>query len=90
MPEIDKRKILESIDEYNRYRAPEAIAELMKVKDNIIVVKFKGSKLHCTCSLFDWLDDLTYILSDKLKRKVELIDFTEGEDCYTAQYHVYS
>ena len=90
MPKIDKRKVLESIDEYNRYRAPESIAELMKVKGNIIIVKFKGSKLHCTCSLFDWLDDLTYILSDKLKRKVELIGFTEGEDCYTARYHVYS
>jgi len=90
MPKIDKRKVLESIDEYNRYRAPESIAELMKVKDNIIVVRFKGSKLYCTCSLFDWLDDLTYILADKLKRKVELINFTEGGHYYTAQYKVYS
>jgi|GEM_PF-5477531 len=42
MPKIDKRKVLESIDEYNRYRAPESIAELMKVKDNIIVVSLKA------------------------------------------------
>ncbi len=90
MPEIDKREVLESIDEYNRYRAPESIAELMKIEDNTIIVKFKGSKLHCTCSLLDWLDDLTYILLDKLNRKVELVAFTEEEDCYTAQYRVYS
>lgn len=48
---------------YNKYRAPESIAEIVKINDDEIIVKFKGSFCE-TCGLYDWIEDMKYILED--------------------------
>lgn len=56
-------KISEAIDEYNRYRSPEAIAEIIDYKDNELIVRFTGSFCF-TCGINDWIEDLKYVLED--------------------------
>ena len=72
-------KVLEdAINEYNKYRSPEAIAKLVEIKDSIITVEFTGS-FCLTCGLIDWIEDLAYILEDK-GLNVKLVDIKAPED----------
>ncbi|RLG86518.1 MAG: hypothetical protein DRO39_02945 [Thermoprotei archaeon] len=48
---------------YNRYRAPEAVARVLKIDGDRVVVQFTGS-FHYTCGLYDWLEDMKYVLED--------------------------
>ena len=58
------REIVEkSIRFYNKYRTPEAIAQLTALDDNEIKIKISGSFCE-TCGLYDWIEDLVYILKD--------------------------
>ncbi len=41
-----------AVEVYNKYRAPEAIAEVLKINGNKIIVKFKGSFCE-TCGVSD-------------------------------------
>ncbi len=56
-------KIAEAIDEYNRYRSPEATAEIIYYKDKELIVRFTGSFCF-TCGINDWIEDLKYVLED--------------------------
>lgn len=56
-------KIKEALEVYNRYHAPEAIAELLEVKDCIIKAVFTGS-FCLTCGVRDWIEDLLYVFKD--------------------------
>jgi len=50
-----------AVEEYNRYRSPEAIARIEFVEGRRIYVSFTGS--YCeTCGLYDWIEDLLYVL----------------------------
>jgi len=48
---------------YNRYRAPEAVARVLKIDGDRVVVRFTGS-FHYSCGLYDWLEDMKYVLED--------------------------
>ena len=50
-----------ALNEYNKYRYPEAKARILNFKDDELVVKIEGSYV-ITCGLYDWLEDLIYIL----------------------------
>ncbi len=57
-------KVVEKAEQlYNRYRAPESIAEILEITNDEIIVKFKGSFCE-TCGLYDWIEDMKYILKD--------------------------
>lgn len=64
---------------YNRYRAPEAIAKVVTIRDNEIVVEFHGTFCE-TCGLYDWIEDMKYILKDLLKTNIDLIEVIEYDD----------
>jgi len=53
----------EALNRYNKYRSPEATAELAGVSGDTIKVIFKGSFKN-TCGFIDWIEDLRYILED--------------------------
>ncbi|MCC6016042.1 MAG: hypothetical protein LM582_03255 [Desulfurococcaceae archaeon] len=61
---IDLDKVLkESIEIYNRYRAPEAVVEILGIDKDILIAKFSG--YFCvTCGVIDWIEDYIYILKD--------------------------
>ncbi len=46
---------------YNRYRAPEARAYVLRVYRNRAVILFTGHFCR-TCGVIDWIEDLTYAL----------------------------
>ena len=48
---------------YNRYRSPEAAAEVVEVRGDEVIIKFKGTFCE-TCGLYDWIEDMSYILKD--------------------------
>lgn len=56
-------EIIDAIKNYNRYRSPEATAEIIGYKDNVLTVRFTGSFCF-TCGVNDWIEDLKYVLED--------------------------
>ncbi|MGC9010090.1 MAG: hypothetical protein ACP5I7_05685 [Sulfolobales archaeon] len=48
---------------YNKYRSPEAKAEIISFSKDILIVRFDGSFCE-TCGINDWIDDFRYILRD--------------------------
>jgi len=70
----DLRGLIErAINVYNKYRAPESMAKLININENLVVVEFKGSFCY-TCGIIDWIEDLRYIMSD-VGIKTELISY---------------
>lgn len=66
------------VEVYNKRRAPEASAELLEVKGDVIVVKFSGS--FCMwCGIYDWIEDLVYVFKE-VGLETELVRYVEPED----------
>ncbi|MEM3616198.1 MAG: hypothetical protein QXX09_06055 [Candidatus Methanomethylicia archaeon] len=51
------------VEEYNRFRSPEAIASIIELKNNCFVISFKGNFCF-TCGFYDWFEDFRLILED--------------------------
>ncbi|MGC8949053.1 MAG: hypothetical protein ACP5OK_06930 [Thermoprotei archaeon] len=52
-------RIKEAIKNYNKYRAPESKAKILKIENNRLIVKFTGSFCE-TCGINSWIEDLKY------------------------------
>jgi superoxide reductase len=53
----------QTIDEYNRYHAPEATVQLSNYDKHYYCVQFTGSFCY-TCGFYDYFDDFKYLLED--------------------------
>ena len=75
------RILAKSIELYNRYRAPEAEARIVKVDGEVVVVEFRGPFCE-TCGVNDWVEDYKYVLEDVgvEARLEEVIEPEVGED----------
>lgn len=73
-----REKIEKSIQLYNKYRSPEAIAQLIELSDKEIKIKLSGT--YCeTCGLYDWIEDLKYVLEDHgIRTEIDKIIELEG------------
>jgi hypothetical protein len=73
-----ERKVNEAIRLFNKYRAPEANAKLIKFDNRKIVVDFTG--IFCrTCGFYDYFDDLKIFLEERgIKSKVSKIEEKEN------------
>ncbi len=68
-----KEILKKALSEYNRYRAPEAIAKLKNSSKDKFVIEFVGSYCH-TCGFYDYFEDLQIILEDLgLRTKISSI-----------------
>ncbi len=54
---MDKGAILSTIEEYNRYHSPEAIAELEELSGGHLKVRFRGPFCE-SCGVSEWFEDL--------------------------------
>jgi len=54
-----KGAVLKAIEQYNRYRSPEAIARLVKMGEDGVVVDFSGP-FCSSCGVYDYFEDLIY------------------------------
>ena len=69
------KKIKKATDNFNKYRKPEAIAELISLKNNKIIIKFSGSFIK-GCCVNDYFDDFVFELNNKIK--IEKIEEKKG------------
>lgn len=81
-------KVIEEAKQlYNRYRAPESIAEVVKISNDKIIIEFRGS-FYETCGLYDWIEDMRYILKD-LGIDTEIVGIVNvGNDAYISVFKV--
>ncbi len=72
-------KIGKAVEEYNKYRSPEATARLVSWSEGSFVIKFTGPFCN-TCGFYDYFDDLIILLEDlRLKsRIVEIEEIDQG------------
>ncbi len=71
-----RRKLHQALEEYNRYRAPEAVAKLEALEGNRARVRFTGTFCR-TCGAYDWYEDLVWILRDYgVEAEVETVETT--------------
>ncbi|MEM7822641.1 MAG: hypothetical protein QW703_00130 [Candidatus Aenigmatarchaeota archaeon] len=68
-PEIEK--ILAAINEYNRYRSPEANAKFIKYDRMSIFIEFSGPFCR-TCGFKDWFDDMAFLLQERFGIPVKM------------------
>tara|TARA_B100001971_G_C17973623_1_gene423691 strand:+ start:58 stop:288 length:231 start_codon:yes stop_codon:yes gene_type:complete len=59
---------MKAINNYNKYRSPEAVAELISFKDNKVIMKFSGH-FRYTCCVNDYFDDFVEECGNKIKIK---------------------
>ncbi|MEM0211919.1 MAG: hypothetical protein QXM35_04690 [Candidatus Methanomethylicia archaeon] len=73
------------IEEYNRFRSPEAIASIIKLEDNYFIISFKG--YFCfTCGFYDWFEDFRLILED-YGFKTEINEINQVDlDCFHVKF----
>jgi len=80
---MNKELIDKAIEEYNKYRSPEAKARLVYYQKDKFLVEFSG--YFClTCGYYDYFEDLIYFLKEMgLKAKIEKIEEKENSTLVT-------
>ena len=58
-----REAVEKAVENYNRYRRPEAAARILEVKEGSVLVEFSGSFCY-TCGVYDWIEDLIYELRE--------------------------
>jgi hypothetical protein len=71
-----KDYVLKAIEEYNKYRSPEA--KLVKISEKELVLDFEGSFCR-TCGVSDYLEDFIYELQKLVEVKIRIASFKEHE-----------
>lgn len=80
------KKIKKGIEEFNKFRAPEATAELISFKNKVLEVKFSGPFCF-SCGIYDYFEDLKIFLEEQdLKTEIKIIE--EVEDGFLVKFKV--
>ena len=79
-------KIKRSIEEFNKYRSPEANAELLAANEEEISIRVNGS-FCSTCGFYDYFDDLKIFLEEN-GIKVKRIGIEEKENGGIVKFRV--
>jgi len=74
---VSETLLRRAVELYNKYRAPEAIARVLEVRDDRILVVFEGTFCN-TCGVNHWVEDLKYVLED-LGVEAELLEVQDSE-----------
>jgi hypothetical protein len=77
------RRVREAVEEYNKYRAPEAVARIISFDGEKLVVRIEGSFCE-TCGINDWVEDLAFLLQDH-GLDAELEGIIEPEDPFSTE-----
>jgi predicted GNAT family acetyltransferase len=78
----------ESIEKFNRYHSPEAVAEYVRYEENRVFVKFYGPFCR-SCGIYDYFEDVLVNLEDEgIEAEVESYEELDGEDGFLVVYRV--
>lgn len=80
--ERSKKAILfeEAVRKFNRYRSPEAKAEILEISKDRALVKITGV-FRFSCCVFDYFEDIA------IEAKAKVVDYREVEDGFIVSYH---
>ena len=82
-----REMVTKAIDVYNRYRAPEAVARLIEIRNDVAIIEFRGHFCY-TCGVTDWIEDMKYVMED-LGLEAEILDIVRtGLDSMKAFFSV--
>ncbi|MEM4246530.1 MAG: hypothetical protein QW390_04465 [Candidatus Bathyarchaeia archaeon] len=68
-----------AIAEYNRYRTPEAYAEIIKTKPSQVRLKFTGP-FCISCGVLDYIEDFIYEMKKVSKADWEIAEIEAGQE----------
>lgn len=71
-----KGAVFKAINEYNKYRSPEAKAKLVKINKKALVLDFEGTFCK-TCGVYDYLEDFIYELRKFADVNMRIVSFRE-------------
>lgn len=73
-----KEAVLRAVDEYNKYRSPEAKAKLVEIRKDRLTIDFEGTFCQ-TCGVYDYLEDFIYELQSFVDVNIEILNFKKYE-----------
>ena len=71
-----KKTVSDSICEFNKYRAPEAVARLLNHDGESFTIEFMGSFCE-TCCFHNYFDDVRIVLADEFGLRMEIAEVEE-------------
>lgn len=81
--------IEKTIEEYNKYRSPEATAKLTSMKEDTVTIEFTGTFCY-TCGFYDYFEDYQFLLEEKgVKNKIIEIDEIDNGAIVTFKIHTF-
>lgn len=81
-------KFKESIDKFNKYHSPEAVAEYVRYEKDRVYVKFYGP-FCLSCGIYDYFEDILPDLEDAgIGAEVQNYEKLDGEDGFLVIYRV--
>ncbi len=87
---IDLRQlVLKTIERYNRYRSPEATANLLSLEEESFTLEFKGAFCQ-SCGVQDYFEDFIYELKElgtHVELKIKGIEQTSPQS-FKVQYAI--
>lgn len=69
-----KDAIIEAINEYNKYRSPEANAKLIKIGEKELILEFTGPFCE-SCGVYDYFEDFIYELKKLINIDIKIASF---------------
>ncbi|MEM4609926.1 MAG: hypothetical protein QW190_03480 [Thermoproteota archaeon] len=73
-----KEAVFRAVDEYNKYRSPEAKARLVEIRKDRLTIDFEGTFCQ-TCGVYDYLEDFIYELQSFVDVNIEILNFKKYE-----------
>jgi len=80
------RQIIEkAVEQYNRFRSPEAIAKFVTFSANRFIVEFNGPFCQ-SCGICDYFEDLIYELKEWSSTEVKIVEVKEINGRFNVVY----
>ncbi len=77
-----------AVERFNEMRSPEAVAEIILLEGDNLIIRISGP-FCASCGLFDYFEDLAFLLEEELGVMVSVEEVEELEDSsYLALYRL--
>jgi len=73
-----RRQVEAAVEEFNKYRSPEAVARLIEFDERHVKIELSGPFCR-SCGLYDYFDDLKIGLEEKIGGPIEISKIEGGE-----------
>jgi hypothetical protein len=74
-----RRQIEAAVEEFNKYRSPEAVAKIVEADENQAKLEFSGP-FCVSCGVEDYFDDLRIALEKNIGGKIEIVKIESGAE----------